>query len=121
MKTYTESQLQAALVRALPEKLTHDADFNRFHWLEGDGKVVWPVVTPHEWPAIVGMVEDGLTEFQCGKYGDALQEAVNYHCVGVVSGYDHQLKSLAKITCAKWQHRAAALADIGAITVEDRE
>ena len=118
---YTEPQLQSALVRALPDKLESDIIRHRavlsVWWLLPDGTGDRPV-TPHEWPAIVGMVEDGLTQDETSDqylaYWTALEQrskCTNYDLAG----------EARKVISAKWQTRAAALADIGAIKVEENK
>jgi len=59
---YTEEQLKAALVRALPDKLrirkaSQYGQTESCVWKENDYKV-----TQYEWPYIVSLVEDGLTD-----------------------------------------------------------
>lgn len=101
-----EDQLKAALVRALPEKLeshTNDEALPYYSWREQFDGQTNVFVTPHEWPAIVGMVEDRLTDEQKTDY------------IRAVNKGDF---SYRRLTFAKWQTRAAALADIGAITIE---
>jgi hypothetical protein len=50
---HTEEQLKRALVDALPDKLTYHQFFRIVGWKWENRSV-----TPHEWPAIVGMIED---------------------------------------------------------------
>ena len=111
MKTYTEDQLKAALVRVLLKKLIED------YVAEFDHQGVWwcetgKEVTPHEWPAIVGMVEDGLTKDQQWKYLYALAQPATHP-------FELYYDEVFNHVTAKWPIRAQALADIGAIKVED--
>jgi hypothetical protein len=104
---YTEDQLKAALVRALPEHLSNDTytalnDEQIYCW-SGMG---YATVTPREWPAIVGMVEDELTDKQTWQVEDWIVENSDAH--------------RAPLT-AKWTIRSTALADIGAITVDEQK
>lgn len=117
---YTEEQLKSALVRALPEKLrtTEIIDGNGIralfkqlrtvHVWVGDGSVV----TPHEWPAIVGMVEDGLMDEQIWQVESLV---VDYH-VAPNAFPLFSRSEVIKSRRAKWTTRAQALADIGAIS-----
>jgi len=118
--TYTEDQLKRALARALPEKLWSHEYFDHstqpcrigtfFKWRSADGTRLVDLVTPHEWASIVGMVEDGLTDDQSLEYRKELQDK-----------FPFSLHSPTVAICAKWKTRAAALAVIGAITVEEKE
>lgn len=106
---YTEDQLKNALVRALPDSLFIDVDYgasNIPRWTD------FQFVTPHEWPAIVGMIEDRLMDEQWHNYRDAVR-LITLGGVRLISQY-------AKCDLsAKWQTRAQALADIGAIEVKE--
>lgn len=100
---HTEEQLQAALVRALPEKLGIDGGA---FWKDYSMRNV----TPHEWPAIVDLVKDGLTEEQWLEWERAMASLLKSR------GSTPLTIAIAK---AKWQTRAQALTDIGAIKVEN--
>jgi len=102
---YTEEQLKAALVRALPDKLrirkaSQYGQTESCVWKENDYKV-----TQYEWPYIVSLVEDGLTDEQKIAY------------LGAVAPKEDRKFYLCSILLAKWPARAQALADIGAITI----
>ena len=104
-----EHPVKAALIRALPDKVIARLPFScvgcrrTIEWRHEN----YPV-TPHEWPAIVGMVEDKLNEADKEKYVHHLHKGSNkinvaaWHCA-----------------FAKWMQRAQAIADIGAIKVCD--
>ncbi len=106
MKPYTEDQLKAALVRALPKKLEIQRCIPsgvHYYWIHDfkEGKA-YNLVTPHEWPAIVWMVEDMLT----------LEQRVDYsNRLGKLCG------TVMEKIYAKWPTRAQALAEIGVIKV----
>ena len=100
----TDDQLKAALVRALPEKLYWPPNRTCPYWISGDA------VTPHEWPAIVAMVEEGLTEDQ--KWDER-------GTVFNICYKQHGGKCPYPTMFASWQTRALALADIGAIKLEE--
>ena len=105
---YTEEQLQRALVEALPEKIyiRHNAKhcvLPPYLWV-GEFRSV----TPYEWPAIVGMVEETLGVYQMHDYTQRLAQGSQTYSEGA-----------AMVCKAKWPIRAQALADIGAITVKE--
>lgn len=52
--------------------------------------------------------EKVLTDFQLQKFGEHLQDIVNYYCVGVVPDYHRDLMCLAKIAHASAAQRADA-------------
>ena len=52
--------------------------------------------------------EKSLSKFQLQKYGEHLQEIVNYYCVGVVSDYPRDFMCLAMIAGATAAQRAEA-------------
>jgi hypothetical protein len=104
---HTEEQLKRALVDALPDKLTYHQFFRIVGWKWENRSV-----TPHEWPAIVGMIEDRLMDEQWHNYRDTVR-LITLGGVRLISQY-------AKCDLsAKWQTRAQALADIGAIKVKE--
>jgi len=92
---YTEEQLKRALVEALPDRLSTDVYLETmedyFFWTEKGSQV-----TEHEWPAIVGMVEDDLTREQHADYMMLLTSSV---------------KEIRDVF--KWQIRTEALINIG--------
>jgi hypothetical protein len=57
----------------------------------------------------IAQIEATLTEPQLQRYGDALQDAVNYYCVGYVPNHGRDLVSLARIATAKPEQRCEAL------------
>lgn len=109
---YTEKQLKDALVRALPDRLTNKTGFGSVMW---HPKEMGSLVTDHEWPAIVGMVEDGLTDEQWkNQWLDAIAE-----CGGFDMKMPWDYTGVIGVQRLKWQTRAQALAEIDAITVEE--
>jgi len=124
---YTEQQLKSALVRALPEKLTAHHDDCRCllcsAYLPAEPRpyYVWgkdgDLVTPHEWPAIVGMVEDRLTDVEWDRYDSAR----HFH-LSRKYGFNLAENRLHFMRVFSGQEfRAQALADIGAINVEEEK
>lgn len=103
--TYTEEQLQSALVLALPKKL-----YMEFApcWKTGG------IVRETEWPAIVGMVEDGLTDEQIWQVESLV---VDYH-VAPNAFPLFSRSEVIKSRRAKWTIRAQALADIGILVIK---
>ena len=101
-----ETQLKAALVRALPEKLGM-SHYGNAAWKADRWPDHWSIVTPHEWLAIVGMVEDGLTNDQW----DEAQAFIRTN-ICTSGNYSDNNRLVAR---APWPVRAQALADIGAI------
>ena len=93
---YTEEQLKRALVEVLPERIALTKVRSLAFWIDNDDQ---PYVTPHEWPAIVGMVEDKLSEDQLICYAHKLS----------VASFALQKQSIV----AKWQIRTEALINIG--------
>lgn len=108
---HTEQQIQRALVCALPDKLTGEGP----HYWHEDGTIKRRV-TNEEWPAIVAMVEDGLTDSQQSNYIDALSVPL-----GVSRRFERNSAEDFKLMTAWWPARAQALADIGAITVKEEQ
>jgi len=108
----TESQLKAALVQALPEKLKSPRVI--YTPAPTDGNPTWldsgHWVTPHEWLAVVGMVEERLQDGPFENYVKTLKE--------LYLDKSHEFSSDGSIV-ATWEERAQALADIGAITIKE--
>lgn len=116
---YTEDQLKAALVRALPDKIKGPwPTCGQMFWIDTNLEV-----TPHEWPAIVGMVEEGLTELQDRyNYGVTLAHLVlkeenAYFNEGEETEPNLNGFGFFALVTLPWPVRAQALADIGAITI----
>lgn len=105
---YTEEQLKAALVRALPNELIAIGK-PTLCWVNE----AWPYpIRKTEWPAIVGMVEDGLTDEQFAKY-----ESARHLCIESKYGHDLTDIEFARIYNGQ-EFRKEALADIRAITIQ---
>ena len=110
---YTEQQLKSALVRALPERLEYNVAGDLILWKMAHS----PVVTPHEWPAIVQMVEDKLTDVEWDRYDSAR----HFH-LSRKYGFNLAENRLHFMRVFSGQEfRAQALADIGAINVEEEK
>lgn len=116
---YTEAQLKRALVEALPEKLTVFVGTGGFG-VCGRTYFLWKgergsnrSILNTEWPAIVGMVEDKcfLSDRRIRTMDE--DEFFQYQLRLV------ELAPLGQSSCAKWQTRAEAFADIGAIEVKE--
>jgi len=105
----TEQQLQIALTRALPEQL--GVKGSTICW---NNEFVWggAAVTEHEWPAIVGMVEESLTQIEWMHY--------LRHLAMLVREPKQSEIQIQQYMLASWQVRAQALTDLGAITIEEQ-
>lgn len=112
--TYTEAQLQAGLARALPGAICSAPTGSGirpepcYYWLIGPAREV----DDQHWYAIVGMVEDGLIDVDHFRFRCAMNRILEY-------GGAHPSETGRSCLSAKWPIRAQALADIGAITVEE--
>jgi hypothetical protein len=123
---YTEDQLKAALVRALPEKLRTNHE-GAHCWI---GKL--QLVDDEHWPAIVGMVIQQLKTNGAvsGKYEELYQSQMTHYTVTLwcivynkeVEFFNwpviHHAALLTPLLLATWQQEASALVEIGAIKIE---
>lgn len=110
-----EEQLKRALVRALPDKLGIDTDFHNAAYWKSQVNECSYYVTPHEWPAIVQLVEDNLTYEQRKKYPALVWR--NENVQHLISTLPAEVRAVCIF--AKWPVRAQALADIGAIEIKE--
>ena len=110
---YTEEQLKLALAKALPSEIIHrqtlderSSVINVYFWRHSSARV-----DENHWPAIVGMIEDKLTNAQCSDYHDALMGTKPHP-------KDAPYPARKWTWGASWIQRATALADIGIIVIE---
>lgn len=103
---YTDKQLQTALVAALPDRLEIYPLTTGAKWKAESASKTGYLVTPHEWSAIVQMVEDGLVENG------------NYNSTEYAVAISQQQMHDPKHFYPTWQQRTQALVSIGILTVK---
>jgi len=102
---HSDNQLQCALVSALPQSIgvRPEGWFWKSSCISG---AVFHTVTDQEWPFIVQLVEDKLSDLQVAQYDCMLSR-----------GAQSPAMASRMSICSKWQARAEALAAMGVITV----
>lgn len=104
-QTDQELKLKIAVAKMLPDKVTYDAQFNRFHWL-GEPKlynsvqfVKWPEIQETEWVEIVIMATMTLKQYEEFRYVDALAKEATYKTLFemVNAGFIPRAKALCQV------------------------